>query len=456
MSASTNGLIERLLPILRREVGESEREVASLHLLDWAASAHAGCSTPEGRALIGRTLPMALGRATAIGAGMREPDRAAFLNSGLAAALEADSTHRIAKVHPGPIVIAAVLAVAEEVGARGRAVLDAIVRGYEAMVRIGEVVGPAHYAVWHSTSTCGPFGSVAGVASILQLPDKELLDALGNAGSNTGGLWQCRLEQTGSKAIHFGRAAATGLEVVDLARRGVTGPRRIFEGDAGFFRGMCPDPDPEAIDRPSESQWKITETSLKPWPGCRHVHPAMDAALQLRRQVSNSDVQAARSITVEVYDEAIAFADCVDPQTEKDALFSLQHAVAIALTRERPTFEDFSPAALADHELGEIRSKVRIVSNGELTAAYPQHWGASVTLDGNYQRGSYSCTDTKGDPGRAMTKEDVASKMSALLGAGSGSKGGDVEQLFQASAGLVVDASMASFTELLQRHRPAS
>ena len=31
--------------------------------------------------------------------------------------------------------------------------LDAVVRGYEASVRVGRALGPAHYALWHNTAT---------------------------------------------------------------------------------------------------------------------------------------------------------------------------------------------------------------------------------------------------------------------------------------------------------------
>ncbi|EBW1603855.1 MmgE/PrpD family protein, partial [Salmonella enterica subsp. enterica serovar Kottbus] len=85
--------------------------------------------------------------------------RRAFYLGGLAHVLEMDDLHRDSVVHPGSVVIPAAWAIADERDLGGRALLKAVLAGYEACCRVGMAVGKTHYRIWHNTSTCGPFGS---------------------------------------------------------------------------------------------------------------------------------------------------------------------------------------------------------------------------------------------------------------------------------------------------------
>jgi 2-methylcitrate dehydratase PrpD len=138
----------------------------------------------------------------AIGAGRLAATGAAFVNGAYGNVLEMDDIHRAAILPAGPVVIPAALAVAERQGADAREFLSAVVRGYEAMIRIGRSVGPHHYRFWHKTSPCGPFGAAAAAASLLRLDPARTVWALGNAGTQASGPWQCRLEGAMSKQLH--------------------------------------------------------------------------------------------------------------------------------------------------------------------------------------------------------------------------------------------------------------
>src|SRR5262249_56555446 len=127
---------------------------------------------------------------------------------------------------------------------RGR---EAGVRGFEAMIRVGRRVGPAPYNFFHNTATAGVFGSAAACGSVLGLSQDALVHALGNAGTQASGLWQCRLEDTMTKQLHKGQAAQSGLLLSELARYCFTGPPLIFEGPLGFFHAMIPDRRPELL-----------------------------------------------------------------------------------------------------------------------------------------------------------------------------------------------------------------
>jgi len=133
--------------------------------------------------------------------------------------------HRASVTHPGCVVVPTVLALGARQKMGGIALLTAVLHGFEAMCRVGNGVGRAHYKIWHNTATCGPFGSAMAAATLLQL---------------------------------------TGL--------GFTGPPAILEGDKGFFAAACPDAVPTAVIADAGAVWQLRQTSIKPWPSCRHTH----------------------------------------------------------------------------------------------------------------------------------------------------------------------------------------
>lgn len=443
-------LTEQLADILARPVGTGERELAALHVVDWIGAVAAAARTREGEILHRFAGTAPAGPARAIGIGWRDPRVAAFVNAGLSLVLESDSTHRAAKLHPGPVVIAAALAAGQRAAVAGRCFLDAVVRGYEAMVRVGESVGPTHYVQHHSTATCGPFGAAAAAGSIAGLDRSAMVHALGNAGTRTGGVWQTRPEGAMSKPLHVGGAADAGILAVDLAALGLTGPRLVLEGELGIYAATCPDAEPGAIGRPGAADWKISETSLKPWPGCRHVHPSIDAALALRAQLVERGLTAADIVAVEVctYPQALAFADRAVPTTVHEGMFSLQHAVAAALCDGAVTLQTFQPERLSHRPVADLRAGVDVRAGEPFSSRYPQHWGARVSVRTTAGNFSAQCDDPRGDPESPMAPQEVRAKARNLLAQG-GVAADAAEELIAAVLRLPDDLPLASIASLL-------
>ncbi len=422
----------RLAEICLRKVAAEDRRRAALHVLDWAGCAIAGGAAEPGRLLAtwARTDPE--GPCHVVGGGRRTLWTAALVNGAVGNVLEMDDVHRTAILHPGPVVIPAALAAAERQGAASAAFLDAVVRGYEAMIRVGAAVGPAHYKYWHNTSTCGPFGAAAAACSLFGLEAKGWIDALGNAGTQAAGLWQVRHEPIMSKQLHNGRAAHAGLLAADLARIGFTGPSAILEGPQGFFAAMCPGADPHEILREPLTRWKLYETSFKPWPACRHAHPAIDAALELRSEIDAGDVAR---VAVRTYGDALAFCDRPEPRTAQDAKFSLQHAVAVALVDGPPPLAAFEPAAIARAEIAALRAKVEVAAAEPYASAYPRRYGAEVEVElAGGARRLARMPDALGDPENPLSLEGVRAKALTLMHSA---------QLDSARAERIADACLA-------------
>lgn len=439
-------IAERLAAIVMRPVDARARKRAALHVLDWAGCAAIGATTEPGRALTAWAAQEPGGPCQTIGAGRRSLSTACVLNGGVGNVLEMDDFHKTAILHPGPVIVPAALAVAEREGASGPALLDALVRGYEAAIRIGNAVGPAHYKFWHITASCGGFGAATAAASLLGLNARQLVSALGNTGTQASGLWQLRHEAVMTKQLHNGRAAQSGVLSADLARHGFTGPATLLEGPLGFFAAMCPDGDPAIIVRDPDADWKIFETSFKPWPSCRHTHPTVDAALALRKGL---DPDAIDRVSVETYDIALTFCDRVRPTNTVEAKFSLQHTAAVCLLKGEPQLADFDPPALAEPRIAALRERVSVAAADPYASAYPHHYGARVSVAlKSGKRLEAAVTDALGDPELPLAESAIVAKAEMLLKA-AGVSAANAGRTTRAALAIADGGRVAALTETL-------
>lgn len=397
-------LTEGLVDVIRsKPVQDGDLAAMALFTLDGIANALAGRNSEPGRAL----LAWSEGRTGDAG-------RRALLMGGLMHILEVDDLHRGSTAHPGCVVIPAAFALAPEVGVGGRDLLIAILQGFEAVARVGMSVGPAHYKVWHNTATCGPYGSAMAASALLGLDDVQTVHALGNAGTQSAGLWQFLATGAMSKHLHAGRGAEAGVVAAELAKEGFTGPPAILEGPQGFYAGACPDPDPDAVLRDPAAPWQVHATSIKPWPSCRHTHPVIDAALELSAKV---DAGAIESVNAATYEAAVDVCDRPDPQSPYEAKFSLQHCIAVALAQGEVGFASFE--AETRQAVAPLRGTVRVAAGEPYRGAYPRSWGGEVTValrDGGQITAAR--THCKGDPELALTRDEMIVKARELLSFG--------------------------------------
>lgn len=411
---TANSLTAGLVGLIRgKPITPADLEAAALFTLDAVANSLAGRNSEPGRILTNWW--------QARGASNTAPDpaRLAFLMGALCHILETDDLHRESVVHPGCVVVPAAWALAAARSATGRAFLEAVLHGFEAATRVGMAVGPAHYRIWHNTATCGPFGSAMAGAALLGLSDAAAVHALGNAGSQSSGLWQFLETGAMTKHLHAGHAAEAGINAAELAAFGFTGPPRILEGEKGFFRAACPDADPEAVLRSPDMPWQLVRTSIKPWPSCRHTHPTIDAASELRRRLLDADVALDAIATIDVSTYVAAIDVCNRPvaQSDYEAKFSLQHAVAAALLFPVVDFEAFD--ASARQRCAPLATRVRVEAADPWASAYPLNWGGRVSLhlrDGRELVAER--TDAKGDPEAPLGRDEMIAKASMLLSHG--------------------------------------
>lgn len=406
MAQNTAPVESELMRICRRPVAAEVQAFARIGLLDWLGCVFAARATPVAKAWA-RVLDAdgqdALAKAMSPVA--MDAQSAALALGGLGNVLEMDDLHRASILHPGDTICAAALAVGLRRPTSGAALLTAIVRGYEMGIRIGTAVATGGYTPFYNSGTCGVFGAAMAAGDLRGLDHDQLADAIGQAGMQAAGIWQCRLEPGFSKQLATAHAARAGVLSAELGAAGFPAPRAILTGTMGFFNSYYPTAKSAALTAPAP--WAISAMSYKPFPACRHTHPAISAAMALGKIPAD----AVQGIDVHTYRAAIDFCDNADPKTPDQARFSLQHAVAVALWKGAPEIADFDPPALGDHRLAPLRGLFRVHVDPQFDAAFPAQYGARIvvtTKDG--ARHDATCPAAWGDPENPMSTADLIAK----------------------------------------------
>src|SRR5450756_1130839 len=292
---------------------------------------------------------------------------AAFVNGTAAHGEDFDDTFEGGPVHAGAVIVPAVRAACERHNPDGSMALIGIAVGSEVLCRLSLVVPKAvHKAGFHPTAIFGAMGAAAGVGAALGLNAKQLVDALGIAGSFAGGIIEYLAEGAWTKRLHPGWAAQSGLRAALLARGGFIGPRTVFEGVHGLFHGFAhtTEGNYDAVTGDFGERW-VTETlAFKLYPCGTMAHPYIDCAKRLAaRGIKPGDV---KEMICEVAEGTVhrlwePLATKQRPPNGYAAKFATPFILATGFVRGGVGLDAFTEAAVCDAEVLALSSKVRYV-----------------------------------------------------------------------------------------------
>ena len=303
---------------------------------------------------------------------------AALANGVFAHGFELDSLRKPgAGVHPGAALVPAALALGEEIGCSGRALLTALVAGCEVMFRIGAATKHSSEQLgFHASGLTGPFGAAVTVASLLELDAERTTQALGIAGSLCGGLLAFAKADNGAmvKRLHLGRAAEAGILATRLAERGFEGPDTILEGGYGFLDTYCTQADPALLTAELGMRFEIAKLCIKRYPCHVTAHTPLVAIEALRREhgFGRDDVE---SIVVRASAKVASHHADREPTDTMAAQYSVPWCVAVGVRDDPMDPTAFGSRGLNDAGLRALCRAVRCEAASE-----GRGWASEVTL----------------------------------------------------------------------------
>ena len=344
---------------------------------------------------------------------------AAWANAGMSHARDYDDTHDAAVLHAGVSSVPAALAAGQlRGGLSGAELIAAVTAGIETTCRLGIATKlDLIESGFIYTSLLGYFGATAAAGRALGLTENQMLNAFGIVYSSVAGNHQVTRDASLMKRLQPGLAAQAAVVAVQLAKRGIRGVQHVFEGADGFFRVYLHNQvDASEVRKDLGERWELLNLSYKPYPCCRDVHTAADAAALARSKAQRpaSDIETIRvGVTAPGYQmvcvpEAVRAA----PRTIVEAQFSIPYAVAATWIDGTLGMNHFTNEGLQRRDILDLTARVRPYVDQEMD----RDWSRVVTpaaLTVQFHDGQTVQTRVdypKGHPNNPMTEAEFAAK----------------------------------------------
>jgi 2-methylcitrate dehydratase PrpD len=340
------------------------------------------------------------------------PAEAAAALSVAVHAWDFDDTHDDAVVHSACVALPAALAVGQECGADGRAVLEGVVAGVEVLCRLGLVLGEQPGVV--RTVGLGGLAAAAAAARVLSLDHDTTACALALAlpAVLAPATRQVVVDSAPSKRHQPSYAVHAGVTSAYLAAEGVTGPGGWWSGEYGLARYVR---DVDAARRHlTRDGWEVARISLKPIPACRYAHAAVAGVLELSGGAPTPDARVHVQLPTGAAHRMVARPFRRRGLPIVDAQFSVPWLVAATLVRGGVGLAEMTHAVLLD-------DAVERVARDQVTVTQDQNAGDRVMtpvlvhLD-NAGRVSTTRVDAlPGSPERPLTPDGHRVKLRGCL-----------------------------------------
>jgi len=351
--------------------------------------------------------------------GTARPSDAAWINATAAHALDFDDAAQ--RGHISVVVVPALLAEAEAIGANGERMATAYTAGYEVWADLmRREADHYHNHSWHPTGVFGPLAAAAACASLRGLTAEQATHALAIAASQSAGL----IANFGSmtKPYHAGRASQAGLMAARLAQLGFTASPDVLEHPKGLLRGISPKGQVD-LDAPVQAgrEWKLSVhgVNIKKYPICFAAHRALDGALGIlldyplpAHEVERVEVSISRRNR-----STLRFAS---PQTPLEAKFSMQFAMAAAVIAGRCGLAELSEAFVLRDDVQQFMRRIEVlpidVEDATRPGEAPEDLVRIFTKDGRVLERAVDYV--RGGPERALAPGELFGKFESCLAAG--------------------------------------
>lgn len=367
--------------ISRTSFSEKERSIVHKHMLDAIGAAFIGCRLEMFQDFI-HLCPTTKVGCPWPGSGS---ERLNAIDGGMVWAYAIHSSvfedgSREGACHPAAAVMPAIFTLSE--GKDWQLIDKSVIAGYDVMVRLARSGNPLFTIKgFHPTSIIAPFGAAAAASVLLGHDVSQIENALCLAALGSAGLMPAfKAGQT--QPLQVAWAVRSGIFSAMMAGKGYSGYARIIED--GFYPAyLGADPDP-AVDYPFECEYAIQSCYLKPYPGCRHVHPSIDAFAKIMAEAKINYTEI-EEIDVGTYKVAVK-TEIEEIKKRGDAYFNIPYALAARAILGKNDWETFDEKHFTNKYLIELMKKIKVHVDPEIESIYPNQRGSIVevhTVDGN-------------------------------------------------------------------------
>ena len=312
--------------------------------------------------------------------------------------------------HISETTVPAAFSLAEAANTSGKEFMTALLVGDDIAARILAGSGFGFSLGWDGVGTVNTFGVAATAARLMGLSKLQLRNAFGIALNQIGTTFQSFWDGAMAFKLPQGLAARGGITSVQLAKAGWTGPEDMLMSKFGYYKMFT-----EGCKKPqvlSEGVGKVYcyDGTIKPYPCCRIVHSAIQAALELikKNNLKSGDIA---SVNLEVaqngIDHIVGHPFKIGPFPHGNAAFSYEYVIATAFLFGAVKPEYMTEKAIRNPAVADFIKKIKLTAANDVV--FEKARMTVTTTDG--RRLTESVNKVKGDPiDNPMSHEDIIAK----------------------------------------------
>ena len=355
------------------------------------------------------------GNSTAFGHGSRfTMQDAALINGTAIHGEDFDDTFEGTPVHVSSVIVPTILAITEREDVSPDTFIKSMACGAELICRLALVAPTAvHRQGFHPTAILGAFGASLTASVAYGLSPQQTASALGIVGSMASGIIEYLAEGTWTKRMHPGWAASAGIKSAMMAKSGFKGPRTVFEGTHGLFKGFASNsitPDFGHLESFGDG-WVSAGLAFKPYACGTMTQPFVDCAVQASKILRSENIKEIHAHVGEgtVHRLWEPLEEKRNPSTPYGAKFSVPYCVAIGFLDGKAGLNEFTEEQLSRDDIQSLTSKITYSINPE--DPYPEEyvgWIDVIDWEGNTHTVKQSCL--RGGKQEPMAQQELEDK----------------------------------------------
>ncbi len=356
------------------------------------------------------------GQATLIGGARTAPDRAALYNSALVRYLDYNDSYLATGEtgHPSDN-LGSVMAASEYANGSGEDLLAALAVAYQVQCRLSDEAPVRDKGFDHTVQ--GQYAAAAGAAKALGLDPEQTANAIAISGTAHNAL---RVTRTGEisnwKGLAYPETGFTATHSAFLARRGITGPPEVFEGNKGFMHSIAGDFD---LDWSAENLERVTGTIIKKYNAEIHSQATLEGALELKRKHSIDPAQI-DEIEIDTFDVAFHIigggeeGDKTIVRRKEEADHSLHYMTAVALLDDQVLPAQYEQSRIEADDVQSLLQTVTVNEKPEYSDRFPDHMVCDIRIHADGEVYETHKEDYEGFHTRPMSWDTVSEKFARL------------------------------------------
>jgi 2-methylcitrate dehydratase PrpD len=435
-------------------------------VMDSVACGLGGRKTREGDLLVDIVKEMGgKPQATIIGDSMRVScEQAAQVNRVLTNMLDYDDDCLTPNVgHMSSLLVPVALAIGEYTNASGKDLINALVLGYEVIIRLRHAVDPTQEAFLRSFEKIDfsglAFGATAVAGKLLGLDREQLADALGLTGYvriKRVPDYSPNREKDGMAPwmkVTGGDATIPSMHATFLAKRGFPGDRTIFDQERGYEVTVGSDRyDASKAVADLGTKYEMLNICFKYYSSCRLTSATLEAAAGIvaDNRIRPEDI---KEVVVRAQRQVSRYMSMREPKYMIQAQFCVPYLVTMALLGEPTGPNWFTEKMLTDPKVREFQRKIRVEEDPEASkvgwGSMNVRWNSTVELTTNEGKGFTNHVEfPRGEPENPFSQQDHIDKL-VNMASWAGIGEGRIDELCRTLDNLQELNSIASLTKLL-------